>query len=709
MKLTKLQRNVLAQARDGSLFLRGPAGCGKTTLGVQRMLDLLEAGTPAGSILLLTPQRTLQEPYIQALRSGALAPGGEVTPATLGGLARRMTDLFWPLAAEGGFADPSRAPTFLTIETAQYYMASIVRPLLEQGYFESVTMERNRLYSQILDNLNKAALIGFPVAEIAARLTTALNPAERDFAVRRRIYEDAQDCAVRFRAFCLQYSLLDFSLQMELFTNVLWPQEAVRAYLTRTYRHLIYDNVEEDPPRTHDLLLDWLPDFESILLLYDDDGGYRRFLGADPESGLRLAAACEQTALLDESFVVGPEVEHLAHALATAIAPDAPLTPLALTESPADKFPLDFSEARFFPQMLDQVVDEVGRLITDEGFSPAEVVVLAPYVSDSLRFSLTNRLDARGIPWRSHRPSRSLRDEPATQALLTLAALAHPAWEVRPTKFDVAYALMQVIDGIDLVRAQLLADIVVRLPHSGPAELSAFEQIKPDVQERITFVHGGHYSELRAWIETYRAGAPLPLDHFLRKLFGELLSQPGFGFHRNLDAARVTASLIESVQKFRWVFEPVQTGQDVQVLGREYVAMLQEGVIAAQYLESWRSGPDEAVLVAPAYTFLMGNRPARAQFWLDVGSAGWSERVYQPLTHPYVLSRSWQNDPSVGAGRPWLDSDEVAANRATLARLVAGLLRRCRGRVYLGLSELGEQGYEQRAMLLKAFQKVLQA
>jgi hypothetical protein len=50
----------------------------------------------------------------------------------------------------------------------------------------------------------------------------------------------------------------------------------------------------------------------------------------------------------------------------------------------------------------------------------------------------------------------------------------------------------------------------------------------------------------------------------------------------------------------------------------------------------------------------------------------------------------------------------VEANNATLARLVTGLLHRCRGRIYLGLTELGESGYEQRGILLKAFNRVMQ-
>ncbi len=54
-------------------------------------------------------------------------------------------------------------------------------------------------------------------------------------------------------------------------------------------------------------------------------------------------------------------------------------------------------------------------------------------------------------------------------------------------------------------------------------------------------------------------------------------------------------------------------------------------------------------MLAPAYTFLMSNRPVDYQFWLDVGSRGWFERLYQPLTHPYVLSREWP------AGQSWTD------------------------------------------------------
>jgi len=319
-----------------------------------------------------------------------------------------------------------------------------------------------------------------------------------------------------------------------------------------------------------------------------------------------------------------------------------------------------------------------------------------------LRFSVMNRLEAAGIPTRSHRPSRTLRDEPASQALLTFSAIAHPEWNIHPPRFDVAYALMQSVEGLDLVRAQLLSEIVYR---SRDLRLSSFDDITPEVQERITFLVGNRYTTLRDWLLAYREGEELPFDHFLRKLFGEVLSQPGFGFHTDFDSVRVASSLVDSVQHFRQSLESTylfQDGARFPHLGKEYIQMLQDGVIAASYVEGWRSQNKDAVLVAPAHTFLMMNRPVTAQFWLDVGSSGWHQRLAQPLTHPHVLTREWE------PGRIWTDADEVETSRIAMARVVSGLLHRCRERVYLCLAELGESGYEQRGDLLRAFQRVLQ-
>jgi hypothetical protein len=705
MSLTQTQLAWITCHPDRAIFLEGPPGSGKTTIGVERILYLIQQGIPSESILLLVPQRTLAAPYYDALSDPSLAPGGPVTILTVGGLAQRMVEIFWPLAAEAaGFARPDLPPTFLTLETAQYYMARIVRPLLERdGYFESITITRNRLYSQILDNLNKAALVGLPHTQIGERLKAAWVGE----ASQMRVYDDAQECAERFRRYCLDNNLLDFSLQLEVFWRVLWREPLCRDYLTDTFRHLVADNLEEDTPLAHDLLGEWLPAFESALLIYDHQAGYRRFLGADPNTAYALRQLCQEQVTFAGSFVTTPNLESLATHIGLSLN-----RPLAERSSAAPSLPnspapvLNFTFHRFYPEMLDAVTEQIAHLVFNEQVPPGEIAVLAPFLPDALRFSLTERLNRRQIPTRSHRPSRAVRDEPAALAMLTLAKLAHPQWGLCPTKYDVAYALVAAIAELDLVRAQLLTEIVYRV-REGQPQLSSFEIIQPETQARITYILGQRYEDLRAWLEAYAAQPVAELDIFFSRLFGELLSQPGYGFHPgdwshpDYTAGEAAANLVESARKFRWAVSllPDEAGG----VGLEYIQMVEDGVVAAQYIPSYQAQPEDAVFLAPAHTFLMRNQPVSYQFWLDVGSRGWFERLYQPLTHPYVLSRGWPQ------GALWSDAEEHEMNQETLYRLAIGLLRRCRRGVFLGMCELNEQGNEQKGPLLKAIQRMLRS
>lgn len=688
MRLLKKQQSVAHDNFDTTLFLEGPAGTGKTTAAIERIKRLIKDGVPAESILIFVPQAALALPYTDALKRSRVKTGGDVHTTTIGRLAFMMIDLFWPLLAEeSGVARPFKRPHFLTLEMVQYYMARFVGPEIDRrDFFNSVHINRNRLFTQIVDNLNKAAVVGFPYTIIGERLRSAWQgDIEQAF-----IYDDAQTSAYLFREMCLQNNLLDFSLQIELF-RAAWQQEPFRYYLTSRYRHLIVDNIEEDTPISHEILSDWLRECESAVVIYDTDGGYRRFLGADPDYALRLKDQCAVHIELDNHRVMSSHMEALQLEMAESL------------KRPIDQKPpkdgdlreaLAYTDNRYHPQMLDWAADHIAALVHDEGVPLNEIAVLSAYLPDALKFVLQTRLDERNVPNRSHRPSRALRDEPAARTLLTLAKLAHPDWGLLPNRFDVAFALSFSIGELDPVRARLLTDMLYR-----DARLLPFERVQDArAQNRVTFELGSRYEKLRRWLDKYQEQEPLALDVFFSKLFGEVLSQPKFGFHGHYDAANTAANLIDSAREFRITAGKIEPDLPV---AQEYVRMVDAGAIANQYVRDWATDKREAVLLAPAYTFLMNNQPVDYQFWLNVGSSGWGQRLNQPLTHPYVLSRQWE------MGRVWTDAEEFEASQEALYQLVIGLIRRCRKRIYIGFSEFGEQGFEQRGPLLMAVQGML--
>jgi hypothetical protein len=673
-----LQEKTADFVGNPHLFISGPASSGKTSSALLRLRQILSSDSRS-TTLVLVPQRSLAEPYQAYLRTHNLPSSQQVSIQTMSSIVRRMIALFWPLIANRQvFRHPFEPPRFLTLETAQYYMAQIVNPLIDRGHFATITLTRNRLFSQLLDNLNKSAIVGFAHTELARRLKSAWTGDQSQLVV----YDDVQLAVNAFRQFCLEHNLLDFSLQVELFREIIWPNPTFQKYFQNQYQHLIYDNAEEDPPYVHDVVASWLKNLQSTLIILDEGGGLRSFLGADPASAAKLASHFKTRLQFEQNYVVPPAIEALLGNMQSSQAQKLPLSTISQALIITSKQP------RFFPELLQSISQDIVGLIHN-GTPAQEIAVLSPFLSDPLVFELSRRLSTAGIPTQSLRPSLALKSNPHIQTVLTLASLAHPDWQQPPNLYQTQSALSIAIPRLDPLRARLILDQIS--PNKTVTALPAVETLPEELTKRIPPEVLLQVENLRLWLGA--ADPDEPLDYFISRLFSELLTEPGYGFAENQEAGEHIARLIQSYQKFK---RPLAADQnaDASYLGREYVKTLSQGLLSALYLPEEEIVGEQGVLIVPVMTFLMQNRFVSHQFWLNLGSKGWYERLEQPLTHPYVLNRQWQ------AGKKWTTDDELALGRFNLDRTLVGLLRRCSGQVHLCTSDYGEAGIEERGMLL---------
>ena len=709
------------------LYLVGAARTGKTSRLAARLTQLVESGVRPDRILVLVAQQSAAHRFREALQL-VRAPGrprGEPDITTLYGLANRHVGLFFPLIARAaGFAQAAREPTFINIELAQYLLNQLIQPYV--GEFDDLKLFRPRLLSQILDSMNKAAECGFGLHEIAARLGEAWAGEPRRIAH----YQSAQRMAQLFRQFCLAHSLLDFSLLMDAFGRNLLTTNGYRDYIAARYRHVLVDNIEENPPITHDFVRALLQTCDSAMLVDDEPGGYRLFLGADPLSARVLASQCV--------------IEHAARRVSAPIAPSAIpalASPAMFGDALTDQFdgtalhgegapaqaivdaigaPIS---AKYWIEMVRAVAAQVVAAVKDQGVPPQQVAVIAPFVEDVLRFELVEQLRPHGIGVRTLRPSRPLYDHPAARALVTLAKLRHAHWQLPVTSGELARALSVCIDGLDVARAQLLAEAALIV--SGKTLTRVDDQTKwSRIGMRFyaryhALVDGLNASHTSLWppAQGSASAAPeaglLPLDLFWQRLFGDVLSREGFGLHTDHDAAAACDKLIRSARNFREVLETLPQadgGAAGEATDLAFVSLLAQGLLAAQYavpsaVNTSAIPQENEVLLAPAFAYLTGDNQSQVQFWLDVNSLGWYERIHQPLTHPHVLSRRWQT----GAGRKWTDEDEHREQRGMLSRVVRGLAARCESRIYVASSQLSISGQENDGPLARAIQRVLAA
>jgi len=667
---------------DGSLFLEGPAGSGKTTAAAQYMLELIHDGVDPETIFVLVPQHNLAAPYSAALAGIDMSVSPNITTYSL--FSRQLLRRFWPVVAAQAMPEqPLREPAFLNLETAQYYLKRVVEPYIQAGIFDSLRVPQPRLIAQILDNMYKAALSGLSLDEAEMRLVAAWG---NRHSSRQQIYRVSTQIAHQYRDFCLENSLIDFGLLVELFNTHLLETPVFENYFYQHYEYFIADNVEEMGALEHDFI-DWCREnSRESVLIFDYDGGYRAFLGADPDHAYQMRSRCNVQLKWDQLAPTSASLQALVTQVSTILAPEYEGLDV---EGSTDA--IHFSTDTYYPQMVSTCIGEITRLVQNEGVSPSQITVMMPFLSDSLRFALQSGLQAGNIQSQVYRPSRPLISESAVKSMLILIVLSHPEWEISIPTPDVAVALSLLIDDLDAVRAHLLTSIVHR------KQLTSFDDINAKMQQRITVDAGKRYERLRIWL-LEQAAQNIPPDHFLTRLFGEVLSQPGYGFHRNFDAARSIDDLVRFATRFRKTIYPDGV-DDWSAFTRELYELVSAGLVPAHTFDE--DEHIDAVLIAPAYTFLIANRSVDYQFWLDAGNTGWEERLEQPLTHPYALQRNYE------PGAVWTDDMEKATQEKLLKNIVLGLLRRCRKKVYINITDISESGYEQRGMLLKLCQEIL--
>ena len=685
--LNEDQNKILKIPINGSIFLEGEAGTGKTTTAIARLNSLL-TNFPGHQILILVPQRSLGQQYNVYLDQHLEYSGSLPSIWTLGSLTRRMVSLFWPMISkEAGFSNPSLPPQFLSTETAQYCMEKAITPFLEQGFFQSLVLSRNRLYGQILDDLNKSAIIRFPANEISQWLKSVSN-LDAGLAI---AFDQVLICANEFRNYCYSNNLLDFSLQVEVFFNNLWILDIFKEYFYKNFRVLIADNIEEDVPAAHDLVKEWLPNFDSSLIIYDKNGGYRSFLGADPTSALTIKPICSINEHFDikidqnKSFISFSKAIHecISHQRNSSVSTD-------FSEV------LKINDYHFYPEMISGVCAQINELINSQKARPEEIVVLSPYLSDALNFSLSTSLSALGIPNRSSRPSQMYINDPKIRAFFTFAKMAHPQWELQISFYELRNALMIVLPKLDIVKADLIVKTLFSAKQS-LIGLRSFDTITNyQMQERITFLVGEKLERISTWIKDYKSRDPQPLDVFFSEIFGELFSQKGFGLFSDYNAASRIAQITRSIRVFRQ-FSAQMMGMDDISSGLEYIRSVENGLLPSAII-NFEEKAEGAVLIAPAHTFLMENTKVDCQFWLDIGSLGWWERLNQPLTNPYLLNRNRDKT------QLWTEAHEFEANQAGMERIVNGLINRCGKTIYVNTVRTNENGSEQRGPLLQAFQ-----
>jgi hypothetical protein len=682
-ELTPVQEEAIQAGKNS--FLLGPAGTGKTTALQQRLLRLLADGEPAYTILVLVAEPEHQRGYLTAVHQSGLGPYADLKITTYTQMAQEMASLFWPLVARSaGFARPYQPPAFLSYDLAQLTMWRIINDMLREGAFSDLRLRPQQIVSQLLDTLNRAALNGLPLAEaIERQINTWVGEPERV-----RHLQEAATAVSHFRRHCLERSLLDLSLAVEVFDTQLVQHPEFHRYFRERFRHLLVDNVEEQTPAGQNFVASLMNETQTTAVAYDSGGGYKRFMAADPLGANRFRSAGNRAFDFTENFVAAPAMTALSN-LAENFLMHAALPVVGAEEGVAKVI-----NGRYRREMIAQLVPYLADLVA-QGIPTNQIAIIVPYLDGALHYMLTQALKQAGLSYYLLRRRSSPREEPRIRAWLTWLALAHPDWGVAPSTYEVAEALTLSIGGLDPARASLLSE---RLYQPKTIHLLPATELPGGLVERIGSEMVERVEELRLWLEAQNPA--LPIDAFLYNLFNDLLAQPRFQPEPDLSGAAVCDWLVQSATRLRQSAQAIGLNTPAAI-GTVFMEGIHQGLVTANPPDLGDPPDPNGVMISTIYGYLLAGRPLQFQVWLETAATGWWDIPKQPLSNAFVLAQSRAADA------PWTTDEEFAIRNQLLSRIIRGLTNRCTGQIILANSDLDRRGLRQDGPLWRALQPVI--
>jgi hypothetical protein len=751
-----------------SIWIAGSSRSGKTTRLVEQFCAWMQSGDALG-------RRSSSRRLVQSRGSGwlslrqtpsgvlAFAANGDnrieladrIAVATTGkypvqtttplGFFQDQVVLFWPLLIQR-LNLRSQFPIRLRPETEQELATALWRPELDAGIWQETGVNEYRQVRRALDLLLLAGASGTPIEEIQGiveagygerdegdrEIETEENISDNLFPIpnldfqtkvrqRDKIQNRVSELLLRWHNWCLERGFLTYGLIYELYWRYLLPDTTYQQYLTRRYRLVLADDVDDYPAIARHLFDFFLNSGVVGAFTYSPDGGVRVGLGADPDYMAGLASRCQIETLSDDRLVSCLD-ETLGMQIVEAVKDPAFLLSLARSVQSMQSI----SRA----QLLRQTAEAVAVAVKSGQVQPQEVAIIAPGLDAIARYTLVEILTSKGIPVESLNDQRPLSSSPIIRALLTLIALVYPGLGRLVDRDAVAEMLVvlttqygnrivtkdnftkpdpiddqlpitnyqsPLTSNIDPVRAGLLTDYCFE-PH---AELPNLLPVKVFSRwDRLGYEATKAYEGIVKWLEEQRSQQEQRLIpsfvHVLDRAIQRFLWN---GSYLPFDQLSGLRELLETAQHYWEVDGRMRSQSELgdtpshTTVGR-FIQMLRRGTVTANPYPVRGIGlGSNAVTLATIFQYRSSRRFHKWQFWLDAGSPLWlSGGVAALFGAPLFLQNR--------VGNLWTEEEALIADEERLRRILRDLLARAGEKVYLCHSEMATNGQEQSGPLL---------
>jgi hypothetical protein len=559
----------------------------------------------------------------------------------------------------------------------------------------------HRLVRQTLDLMQLAGASGIPTADISIMLQEGLPGLDLSQKNNSYLWQRMGELLLLWQEWCLARGMLTYGLIYELYWRYLLPNPKYQAHLTKRYRAIFADDVDDYPAIARDLFEFILDQGAFAVFTYNPDGKIRLGLNADPDYLEGLASRCHQERA---NFLVNNLATEFADTAVELVAETAYL----VTAPNSIQSLQTISRAELLRQTAEIIIDAVHH----QGVEPAEIAIIAPGLDEIARYSLMQILSAQKIPITPLNEQRPIISSPLVRSLLTLLGLVYTDLGRLVERDAIAEMLVvlsqkslagRLIADIDPVRAGLIADYCYHVDPENPY-LSAVETFPR--WDRLGHQAVTAYQTIVNWIEASKVKQQQSFftpTIFLSEAIQAFLVK---GTNLTRDQLAVLRELMETAQHFwevdRRIRQNEPSFQTKATTVAQFIQLLRRGTITAnpQPIRQF-TPPKGAVTLATVFQYRSLRTSHAIQFWLDASSPLWSQGGAATLFAAPLFLKQW-------TGKTWLPEDESEMDNQRLQRILRDMMARAEQKIFLCHSDLGVNGTEQTGALLPLVHATIQ-
>jgi hypothetical protein len=644
------------------VLVKGPTGSGKTANLQEEYQNLIRQSIRTDKILVLVRNRRQSILWREKID---IKMSAGVRIQTYFGFVQNEIKKYWPMIRNciKNFKSNMIEPIFLTTEISQFLLAKQIEEYRLKGKLIEITANSQRIAIEGLAVLSQIVTSGKTIEQYKTLNENLTND------LRSLLTEHIDDCMAR--------GYIDYYIALEIYNDFLLKNEEYLKSLRNGIEHLVVDGLEDAVASEIDFIDTLLETLVSSKVAFSTDGTYSKRQGACPEYAEKtLFNQFDKVVELKQHFNCDQEFFELSEQISQKV-----ITNSGEIIKNSSKMP--FLQAELRSEMIKEISGTINELF-ERGYKPSEIAIICPIVDSVLEYCLQNDFKKKEMSITNIARTNRYIDQSFIKALITLACLSHPMWDLNPPEHDIA-TLISMVLGLDPIRGSLIAREVVK---QKPFTLPGMQQL--EFRQRIGFNNSEKYDFLKIWIENYRTQEPLTIDVFLQKAFTNLLIQLPLA-ESNMNICQM---LIESATRF---INTYQAPSDIEK-GKAFIELIKQGIKPAEtILDLEKKLYTKDIIISTPQAYISSSFHRKVQVWTDVSSSNWHKSDVAELSNPYVLSPLWEQ------GREWNSEDEEKHKMLKLGAILKKLIRSCPDRILLSQSQYSQDGYENSGVLSEIF------